>query len=245
MDPAARRRLQEAGFSEAEIAEFEASQQATPQAVGTTAPAAGSQDLPEIDLQQPSTASQQPTNFENQGIGLGQMAMGALSAAAPYALPAAGAAAIGYGAFKGTGWARGLGQNIQEINRTMQDRTAFERQREARISQRPGFGNVPRPGAPTAAPQPGPYSQGPQVQPTQPAQPTQARPTTPPRTPPTGAVRPDLIAQEVRNMAMQGARAARGATGLGALMYSGGLNTNEDAELERYRRIARERGLIQ
>lgn len=64
--------------------------------------------------------------------------------------------------------------------------------------------------------------------------------------PPAGA---DATTQSVRNMALQrlqqAAPAVRSATGLGALLYSGGLNTNEDQQLERYRQIARERGLMQ
>jgi hypothetical protein len=249
-----RKKARAAGYTDQEIDAYEAAQ-AQQEPMGNEPP-----PPPPADADQGQTS----------GPGFVEMATTAAMAAAPYALPAVGLGAAGYGAMKIGGWGRNLAQSASDVASAMRERTNVEAAREARMANRPGFGGTPRPtpgmpatpgpvapaapaAAPVLRPTPGmPATPGP-VAPAAPV-PTPAAPVPTPAAPvPTPAAAAQSTAMQrglqyadtVRQLAMEkvmqtaqrtasmARAAAPAAVGLGGLMYSGGLNTNEQEELRR------------
>jgi hypothetical protein len=213
-----REKARAAGYTDQEIDAYEAAQ--------TQQEPMGDQPPPPP----PASADQGQVS----GPGFGEMATTAAMAAAPYALPAVGLGAAGYGAMKIGGWGRNLAQSASDVASAMRERTNVEAAREARMANRPGFGGAPRP-TPGMPATPGP------VAPAAPA----AAPTPAAAAQSTAMQRGLQYADKVRQLAMEkvmqtaqrtapmARAAAPAAVGLGGLMYSGGLNTNEQEELRR------------
>jgi hypothetical protein len=267
------KKLREAGFTDADIEVFvndQKSRAGQPQAV----------DPAQVDNSQPPAVDEKvPAYGAPPGSSILEDVATAGAAVAPYALPAALAAAGGggvYGLYKFGSKALDVGRGVNE---QMAQRNAIESAREARLANRPGFGGVPQtsqmpkptapmPGTPNfAAGAPGtampttPY-QVPTAGPVAPQPATMAPPAAAPaaRAPaPSVMQRGTDIANQMRQFAAQrvipvaqqaGQMAGRGlaavanspitrAGGMAAnALYSGDLNANEAAELERRRKMA-------
>ena len=159
-------KLKDAGIEDAVIQSIIAEDAAKQGNAQVTAPVAP--DLPEIDVTQKSDtlknaeAAGVPTSNEGSLI-TDVAALGA--AAAPYALPAAGAGLGLYGAAKVGGWGREIGKGVQSMAEAQRASAAAQQQanaiqaaREARLMNRPGFGGVPTGGPVGASPVSGPIA---------------------------------------------------------------------------------------
>ena len=223
---------------------------------GQAAPVVQSKSaLPEVDPNTPSTVFEQaqaagvPTAGREQTWGQTAVELGAL--VAPYAVPAAiavGTGALGVGAYKFGSKALDVGRGISD---QMAQRNAIETAREARLANRPGFGGP----APAAAPPAPAVAAAPRPMPT--AAPAYMPPPAPAAPAPSVIQRGTDIANQMRQYAAQrvipavsqagqmvgrGLTAAAPALRVGGMasnaLYSGGLNTDEQAELERRRKMA-------
>jgi len=144
-----RERARAAGYTDAEIDAYEAQQKQ--QAQGPVAP---------DGVEPPPPPPPDPNQGKASEASMGELATTTVMAAAPYALPAIGVGAAGYGAYKVGGWGRDLARSARDVAGAMRERTAVEAAREERMANRPGFGGQPRPGstmgpvAPQGAPAP-------------------------------------------------------------------------------------------
>lgn len=200
-----------AGYTDAEIDAYEAEQKN--KSASSATQIQGDEPPP------PSPPS--ATQAQNSGVDYGELATTAAMAVAPYALPAAGLAAGGYGALKVGGWGRNLAQSAKDISQAMKERTAVEAAREARMANRPGFGGTPPAGAP------GPVQPAPAPAPVPQAAPApMAKPSV-----------DNIVRQTALDRVLKGvAPYMRAASGIGGMLYSPSLNTGEAEQLAEYRR---------
>ena len=267
-------KLRDAGISDAVIISLQKEEGGKDSPI--QAPAS---DLPEIDPNSPSKvytdakAAGVPTEGRPQTFL--QTATELLPAVAPYAAPAALAAAGGggaYGLYIFGSKALDVGRGVNE---QMAQRNKIEAARETRMSNRPGFGGVPKTApAISGTPNFGAGAPG-TAMPTAPYQVPTAGPVVPqaPAVPqgmaPTQAAQPGMMqrgmdmANQVRQAAAQrimpamgqagqaisqagsmfgrGLSAAAPALRVGGIvsnaLYSGDLNADEQAELERRRKM--------
>jgi hypothetical protein len=196
----------------------------------------GDEELEEIDPDTPSRARDlaqiSGNEFQSQGPGATEIAVasGGQLANAVVQNPLSTAAAA-YGAYKAPSIIRSGSRLLDRI---------------AGPGQPPTRADSPiRAVAPTQSTGTGPARQipvtGPQGSPA-------PAPQTAAPTPSSTAVNAQSVRQmamdRLRSLAPMAPQASRAATGIGALMYSPGLNTNEDQLLERYRAIARQQGMM-
>lgn len=133
-------KLKAAGFTDADIAEYQANegkQGASAAPVNPQAPV--SQDLPEIDVTQKSetlkNAEQAGVATTNEGSWKSDaMALG--SAVAPYVLPVAGGALGLYGAGKVGGWGREIGKGVQAMAEAQRASAAAQQATAEGLQQR-------------------------------------------------------------------------------------------------------------
>ena len=254
------KKLREAGFTDADIQTFvndQKSRAGQPSAV----------DPAQVDTSQPAVADEKVPAYgaPPDTSALETVATGA-AALAPYALPAAlGAAGLGTGVglYKFGSKALDVGR---DVGKQMAQSNAIEAARAARLSNRPGFGGVPQAApAPSAGPQIVNASGQPMRPVAGPVAPAVAPPAPAMAAPAPTAAQPNMMqrgmdyASKMREVAAQrvlpvmgqaGQMAGRGlaavanspVTRLGGMaanaMYSGDLNANEAAELERRRKMA-------
>jgi len=278
------KKLREAGFTDADIEVFvndQKSRQGQPSAV----------DPAQVDNSQPPAVDEKVPAYGAPPSTSALETVGTVGAAvAPYALPAAGVLAAGYGGSKiynawkaGTNAAQSLAASqAQQASALSQQANAMAQQAAAdrvtaqglqqRFEQRMAQQTTPTPkttapvtgtpnfgaGAPGTAMPTSPY-QMPTTGPVAPQPTTMAPPSAPQAPRPTMMQRGTDIANQMRQFAAQrvipvmgqaGQMAGRGlaavanspvtrAGGMAAnAMYSGDLNANEMAELERRRRMA-------
>jgi len=258
------KKLREAGFTDADIQAYmndQKSRQGQPQAV----------DPAQVDNSQPPIVDEKvPAYGAPPGTSMLEGVATVGAAVAPYALPAALAAAGGggaYGLYKFGSKALDVGRGVNE---QMVQRNAIEAAREARMANRPGFGGVPKttppmsgtpnfgagspgtamPTTPYQMPTAGPIASQPAPMPSAPAAASSATPK------PNMIQRGTDIANQMRQFAAQrvipvmgqagqmvgqGLSAAAPALRVGGMasnaLYSGDLNANELAELERRRKM--------
>lgn len=255
------KKLRAAGFSDEDIRAYIQEQKSS-----TSAPAPAPAPVsPEQLAAQPVRANETVPDYggttaPSWGETLGTVA----TAVAPYAVPAAialGTTAVGLGAYK-------FGSKVLDVGRDiasgMRESNAISADREARLANRPGFGGTPQP-APQPAPTSSPIldAQGRPMQMQPRPMPTAAPAYMPPPAPAAPAPAPSVIqrgtdiANQMRQYAAQrvipavsqagqmvgrGLTAAAPALRVGGMasnaLYSGGLNTDEQAELERRRKMA-------
>jgi hypothetical protein len=122
-----REKARAAGYSDEEIDAFEAEEAQRDQGSGEAPPP------PPPDADQ----------GEASGPSFGEVASTVVAGAAPYAVPVGLGAAGLYGAAKVGGWGNNLAKSAQGISQAMNQRTAVEAAREARMSSGGAYGRTP------------------------------------------------------------------------------------------------------
>lgn len=151
MDPRVAK-LQAAGFSDQDIAEYLKENPAPPSTASATDTGA---EPPSVSMEVPPT---NPADVPPETSGL-EIAGSVANAVGPYVAPAAiGTLGAGgaYGLYKFGSKALDVGR---DISGQMRESNRIASEREARLSNRPGFGGTPKtPVAPTGAPTAGPIA---------------------------------------------------------------------------------------